>query len=153
MSADIDYQDPLRGKPGGRHAFEWGLSSLFLGSVLILMFPLSLVVIALGGALAMNWPYWDADNLRVADTVARVVGYSGVAVAGLAVLLALFGLLRGLVQGQPLGACVGGLVISLIALLFMVMLTVVIHTVSREFYRELPHRTRSQPPPDFRQPP
>jgi hypothetical protein len=150
MSADIDYQDPLRGKSNGRHAFEWGLSSLFLGSVLILMFPLSLLVIALGAALAMNWQIWDPDNLRLADTVARIVGYCGIAVAGLAVLLALFGLLRGLVHGQPLGTCVGGLFISLIALLFMVMLAVIIHTASREFYRELPHRQRTHPPIELR---
>src|SRR5262249_25743341 len=127
MSADIEFADPFasRREPG-RHAFEWGLSSLFLGSVLTVMFPIALLVLGAGTILAMNWTYWDAENLRTADTIARIVGYVGIGVGVLAVLFALFGLLRGLAGRQPLGACVGGLLMSLIGLLMMVLLTIII---------------------------
>jgi hypothetical protein len=148
MSTDYEYA-PSR-PPAGRHAFEWGLSSLIIGSVLTMLFPVSLLVMAVGGGLAMNWRYWDADNLRLADVVAHVVGYMGVGAAILAVLFALFGLLRGAIGRQPLGACVGGLFVSLAAVVLMVMLTIIIGVVSKEFYKELPLRrpeSRTMPMP------
>jgi hypothetical protein len=141
MSADYEFADP--GGPRrevGRQAYEWGLSALFIGSVLTILFPVSLLVLGLGAALAQNWRYWDPDNLKTADTVARVVGYCGVGAGGLGLLFALFGLLRGLIGRQPLGTCIGGLVLSGVGLTLMVMLMIVINVASREFYKELQHR-------------
>jgi hypothetical protein len=119
---------------------EWGLASMLMSATLLLFFPLSLLVIGVGAAVAMNWSYWNVDNLHLADTVARLTGILTLALSVVALLFALLGLVRGLARHQPLGACVGGLVMSLIAVALMVALTIVIHVCSREFYKELPRR-------------
>ena len=142
MSADVDYPYVPGGRTSGRHAFEWGLSALFLSGTLTVLFPLCLLVLAAGGVLAMSWPYWDPTNLRLADTVAHIVGFGGIGAAVVALLFALFGCVRGVTQRQPLGTCMGGLLMALAALTLMIMLTVIINTVSHEFYKELPRRQR-----------
>jgi hypothetical protein len=148
MSTEYDYPGTSRPAPG-RHAFEWGLASMLTSMTLALLFPLSLIVIGLGGALASTWTYWDPDNLRLADVVAHIVGYLGITAAVLALLFAVFGLLRGMVGRQPLGACVGGLCGSVAALVLMVALMIIIGTASKEFYKELPRRQRHHVPADF----
>ena len=35
------------------------------------MFPVCLLVLGVGTALAMGWTYWDPDNLSAANTIAR----------------------------------------------------------------------------------
>src|SRR5947209_6614220 len=141
MSADYEFADPAGPRREvGRQAYEWGLSALIIGGVLTLLFPVSLLVIGAGAALAMNWRYWDPDNLRLADNVAHFVGYAGVTVGGLAVLFALFGLVRGVAGLQPLGACVGGLMMAAVGLSLMIALLLVIRVCSREFYKELQFR-------------
>jgi hypothetical protein len=143
MTTDYSYDDHATPRPPqGRHSLEWGLAALFIGSVVSLMFPMILLVIGLGGALAMNWRQWDPDNLRLADNVAHIVVYLLLGLAAVGALCGIYGLVRALGGRQPLGACLGGLAMSLIAVALMVVLSVIVTAVSREFYKELPSRSR-----------
>jgi hypothetical protein len=142
MSTDYSYEDhtSLR-PPQGRHSLEWGLAALFIGSVVALMFPIILLVLGVGGALAMSWKQWDADNLRLADDIAHIVVFLLLGLAAVGVLCGIYGVVRALGGQQPLGACLGGLAMSLIAVVLMVVLAIIVSAVSREFYKELPFRS------------
>jgi hypothetical protein len=68
----------------------------------------------------------------------------GLAAAG--ALCGIYGLVRALGGRQPLGACLGGLAMSLIAVALMVALSIIVSATSREFYKELPSRSRPATP-------
>jgi hypothetical protein len=146
MSNDFPFDNNSAPPAVGRHSLEWGLAALFIGSVVSLLFPLVLLVIALGAALAQTWTYWDPDNLRQADTSAFAVVYLLLGLSVLGVLCGLYGLVRALGGRQPLGACLGGLAMSLVAVALMVILFMIVSTTSKEFYKELPFRSRQGPP-------
>jgi predicted RNA-binding Zn-ribbon protein involved in translation (DUF1610 family) len=123
-----------------RHAAEWGLASLLVAGVLILMFPLMLIVVIGGDAVA-----WAGDVQGSDIDQAIGVGYlTGISLIGLGVLALFFGLMgltAAAYRKQPFGLSVAGTLVSLGALFLAIMLMIVIVRIGDDL-RKLQNQRR-----------
>jgi hypothetical protein len=100
----------------GNHSGQWGLASILLGSLVIILFPM-MVALMLATMIAMVWD--DANKSQDVDLGVNaaylvVFGLFGIAVVGL--LCGLFGLATALFRWQPFGLSLAGTVTSVVAL-------------------------------------
>ncbi len=101
--------------PSGNHSGQWGLASILLSSLVIVMFPMmTLLVFA-----SLLGVYYDDQlesrdiDLAVPTLYVAVAGLFGIAAFGL--LCGLIGLLSALFRRQSFGLSLAGIVTSLVA--------------------------------------
>ncbi len=130
------YNDPLGGAVEGgrgtstRHATDWGLAALLLALALMMLFPISLGVLAVGFDLIARTTH--PNNMRWVNTVADVSVYSFIGLSVLAALFGLVGLISGFARNQPVGLPTAGLLVSIVALILWVVMAVVVGVVKSE---------------------
>src|SRR5262245_46452583 len=98
------YRDPIGTATQGErpaathHASDWGLGSLLMSLALVMLFPL-----VIAGVIPIPFVGRERGlgDVTMVILLADVVGYGVVALAGLAVLFALVGLISGFVRNQP----------------------------------------------------
>jgi len=108
----------------GNHSGQWGLASILLGGLVIMLFPLLLMALY-ASLIGMDWD--DAHQSRDVDlgvTMVYVLFFGLLAVAGFAVLCALVGLLTALFRRQSFGLSLAGLVTAALAVAAAGLLTV-----------------------------
>ncbi len=109
---------PLRPQ---RHAAELGLGALFISMTVMLLFPILLIVLFLGDALAWNASLRASDlDLAINGGYATAITVLVLAVLGL--LFGLVGLVSGLFRRQPLGLSVAGILMGIGAVILAVIL-------------------------------
>jgi hypothetical protein len=150
------YSDPIGGvgEGGGskssRHATDWGLSSLLMALALMMMFPISLLVLAIGFPLVavMVMP----GNVPYVYTVADVAVYSFVGLSVLSVLFGMVGLISGFVRNQPVGLPTSGLLVGIVALILWVMMYLVVGELKRALpsWQQQHHQPQMFPDGRFR---
>jgi hypothetical protein len=116
MSNDL-VRDSTASSPATGHGAQWGLASLWLGGLVLLLAPLTLIVNILMAALG-------PQGLHMAQPETRLASYGLLVAVGLVLLLGLAGLAFGIIalssargRGQPAGLPLAGILVSLVALL------------------------------------
>lgn len=92
---------------------EWGVTSLVLGSVLLLMAPLVMLVIVEG--LATGYPLWTSHELRLAAYLMQVAVSFLLLLCLVALVCGLKGLRSAAAAGRPLGLPTGGAIVCVMA--------------------------------------
>lgn len=100
-------------------AADWGLASLLLGSVLLLMAPLLLLVVAQG--LPLGYPLWTTGELRLAIYLMQVAVSFMLLLCVVALVCGLKALRSATAQGRPLGLPTSGAVVCLVAAVLWIM--------------------------------
>jgi hypothetical protein len=113
----------------GNHSGQWGLASVLLGSVVLLLFPMMLALM-LSSMVAMVWD--DANesqdvDLGVLTTYVCVFGIAGV--AGFAVFCGLIGLASALFRRQSFGLSLAGTFTAVVALAMAGVLVLIMFRV------------------------
>ena len=132
------YNDPLSaaGEGGGkstRHATDWGLAALLMALALMMLFPVSLLVLANG--FFMVAAMVQASDLGWVNLVADVAVYSFIGLSILAVLFGMVGLISGFVRNQPVGLPTAGLLVGVVALVLWIMMIFVVGALKRDLPR------------------
>jgi uncharacterized membrane protein len=123
--------------PPGRHWAEWGLASLFLGTAVTLLAPLTILINILMAAHGPHGLRMEAREVTLA-TAAFAVGIILVLLVGLAGLLfACFGLGAARRQGQSAALPLAGLLLSLLGLVVFLFAAIDLVFVLVRFNREV----------------
>jgi hypothetical protein len=106
------------------HGAQWGLASLWLGGLVVLLAPLTLIVNILMAAIG-------PQGLHMAQPEIRLSSYGLVIALGLVLLLGLAGLVFGVIalsaaraRRQPLGLALAGIFVSVVGLLLFLFTAV-----------------------------
>jgi hypothetical protein len=99
----------------GNHSGQWGLASILLGGLVLMLFPLLLMALY----ASLMGMYWDdqhqSRDVDLGVTTLYVLFFGLLGVAGFAVLCALVGLLSALFRRQSFGLSLAGLVTAALA--------------------------------------
>jgi hypothetical protein len=112
MASDIGGETKVQ----GNHSGQWGLASILLSSVVIILFPM---ITALMLAVIIAMVQDDANTSRDVDlgcSAAYLVVFGLFGIAVVAVLCGLFGLATALFRWQPFGLSLAGTLTALVAL-------------------------------------
>ncbi len=132
--------------PATGHSGQWGLASLLMGGVVLILVPLFLLVFFTGTQLAWNNPSFDDKAMSLASlgSTAIVGGLAGLAVFGF--IFGIIGLVSGLVRGQPGGLALGGTLTCLVAMVLAIILLLATFRLAGELKKRVEGRSR-QPNP------
>jgi hypothetical protein len=123
--------------PPGRRWAEWGLASLFLGTVVTLLSPLTILISILLAAYGPHALRMNASLVTLA-TIAFAVGILLVLLVGLAGLLfACFGLGAARRQGQSAALPLAGLLLCILGLVVFLFAAIDLVFVLVRFNREV----------------
>jgi hypothetical protein len=121
----MDSDNGVATKLHGNHSGHWGLASLLMGGLVIILFPM---IVALMLAVIIAMVEDNANTSRDVDlgvNAAHVVVLGLFGIAVFAVLCGLFGLATSLFRWQPFGLSLAGTVTSLVALATAGMLVLI----------------------------
>jgi hypothetical protein len=142
------YSDPIGTAATGQrpvathHASAWGLGSLLMALTLLVLFPMVLPGVLIFPHMARIGEL--GGELSLITTLADVVAYGFVGLAGLATVFGVVGLISGFVRHQPVGLPVAALVVSLVALVLWIVMFLGIQAFKREIQYQY-QRDRSYP--------
>lgn len=99
--------------PWRSHCLEWGLGSVILGLVVIVLVPSGLLMAAVGLTVAqIRWTEENFQNASLAANIALTV--CGILAFG-SLFSALMGFIRGMELRLPRGLCVAGFILGVAA--------------------------------------
>jgi MFS superfamily sulfate permease-like transporter len=108
--------------PNGTHSGQWGLAALFIGGLIIILFPI--VVMSMFGAMvgaANNW-YLETRHMDLGVLATEAMVGSVMLLALFAALCGVAGLVAAVRRGQPVGLALAGIVLSVPAVVLSVVL-------------------------------
>src|SRR4051812_19021426 len=92
----------------GNHAGQWGLAAILLSCLVIIFFPI--MAIAILAVLLGAWQINEVElrHIEFAELGIRIVTYGLLALAVLALICGVMGLVRAVRRGQPYGLSIAG---------------------------------------------
>jgi hypothetical protein len=112
---------------------DWGLASLLLGGVLILMAPLMMIVMIL--AVAVGGPRWNPSEVRVISLVFSVPLLCLLGLGVLGFVAAINGIRAARQRYLSVGQAVTGLVMCIVAILFSLINLVSCFIIAEDLMR------------------
>ena len=104
------------------HSGHWGLASLVMGSVVLILVPLFFLTFILGTDLVLNKDWFDDPALKLTTIGSWVIVCSLVGLGLFGFIFGIVGMVSGLVRTQPAGLAVAGTLVSLVAMVFAIVL-------------------------------
>lgn len=104
------------------HSAHWGLASLLMGAVVLILVPLFLLLFITGTDRLWNNPRLDAKAMQLTTIGSTGVVIALVALGVLAFLFGIAGIISAVVRGQPAGLPLAGTLMSLAAMAFAIVL-------------------------------
>jgi hypothetical protein len=130
------------------HSGHWGLASLLMGSVVLILVPLFFLVFFTGAREAWNNPRFDATAMRLASIGSLVIAFSLVGLGLFGFLFGIVGIVSGLVRTQPGGLAVAGTLVCLIAMVLAIILMLATFRLNDELKKRVESRTQGRAPAD-----
>ena len=128
---------------GGNHSGQWGLASILLSSLVIVLFPLGVGLLFAGMMGAYEDPFVESRDIDLAITGMYVLVGGLLALAVFALACGIVGLVTARYRRQSVGLSVAGVVISVVAVAVAVVLLLG-HLRAAEWARSL-QKTRFGP--------
>jgi hypothetical protein len=128
--------------PATTHSGQWGLASLLMSIVILLLVPIFLMVFFVGTNLAWSNPHFDAAAMRLAYIGSMVIVFSLVGLGLLAFLFGIIGMISGMVRGQPGGLSIGGTLTSLVAMVLAIILMLATFRLVEDLRKHVDQRPR-----------
>jgi hypothetical protein len=107
---------------GGSQSWQWGLSSVLLSSLVIVLFPLGVFLLFAGMMGAYEDPFVESRDIDLGVAVAYVLVGGLLAVATFALVCGVVGLVAACRRGQSVGLSLAGVVTSVVAVAVAVVL-------------------------------
>jgi len=126
----------------GRRAAEWGLASLLMGSVFMLLCPLTLLVWA--SVISVHEKRWDKPSVNTICTALIVTEFGVLVLILVGVVFGLVGWSTARTERAPAALPVAGTMLGLMTLLFWIIILASSFITSHSLIR--PHRTTPVPP-------
>jgi hypothetical protein len=132
-----------RSPDGGNQSWQWGLSSVLLSGLVIVLLPLGVFLIFAAMMGAYEDPFVESRDIDLGVAAMYVVVGGLVAIAVFALACGVVGLVASCRRGQSVGLSLAGVVSSVVAVAVAVVLLLV-HLRSVEWVRTL-QKTRFGP--------
>jgi hypothetical protein len=121
---------------GGGHSGQWGLASVLLSSLVIILFPLAVLLLFAGMMGAYEDPFVESRDIDLGVSALLVLVGGLLATAVFALVCGVVGLVIARHRRQSVGLSLAGVVSSIVAVAVAVML-LLIHLRSVEWVRSL----------------
>jgi hypothetical protein len=109
-------------RPDGNHAGQWGLAAILLGSLVLILFPMIVGLLFACMVGAYNNAFLKSDDIDLGITGGWSVVWGVAALAVVALVCGLTGLISSSVRGQPRGLSVAGTLVAVVAVASAVVL-------------------------------
>jgi hypothetical protein len=119
----MEAQQPTASVSGhGNHAGQWGLASMLLSGLVLVLFPLMVFLLFVGIWGAYEDPFVESRDIDLGITAGYVLVTTMLVLALFALMCAMAGLVTSLLRKQAAGLSVAGAVSSLAAVVVAVVL-------------------------------
>jgi hypothetical protein len=129
--------------PSGGHSGHWGLASLLTAGVVLIAVPLFLTAFVNGTNQLWNNPRFDEKAMKLVTLGSTAVVLALVALAVLAFLFGIAGIIAAMARGQPSGLPLAGTLVSLAAMVFAIVLMLATFRLADELQKNFDRKRGS----------
>jgi hypothetical protein len=129
------------------HAGQWGLASLLMSLVVLLLVPLFLLVFLLLTMWIWDKTFFDAASMKLTSVASTIIVLGLVGLGLFSFLFGIIGMVSAMVRGQPGGLAVAGSIVSLVALVLAIILMMATFRLMGELQKQVETRGPQKPAP------
>jgi hypothetical protein len=129
------------------HAGQWGLASLLMGLVILLLVPLFFLVFLHLTTLIWDKAFFDSSSMKLTSLASTIIVLGLVGLGLFSFLFGIIGMVSAMVRGQPGGLAVAGSIVSLAALVLAIIVMMATFRLMNDLQKHVENRSQQKQGP------